>query len=76
MTELKNAWKQTAKSFVLALNDLSISLCTTVKVGVDKAVEWARTDNVHVQTEGVEVPAADPAETPAASAESTETPTE
>ena len=61
MSDLKGFWKQTAKSFVLAFNDLGISLVESAKVGVDKAVEWARKDNPHVEndqhveTEGVEV---------------------
>lgn len=61
MTELKDAWKQTAKSFVLALNDLSVSLYKTAKAGVDMAVEWARKDNPHVQAEGEEIPEEEPA---------------
>lgn len=70
MSELKNAWKQTAKSVVLALNDLSISLYKTAKAGIDVAVEWARKDNPHVQAEGTEIPQDDavqdeaPAEAP------------
>ena len=56
MAELKDAWKQTAKSVVLALNDLSISLFKTAKYGVDAAVKWASKDNPHVQAEGKEVP--------------------
>ena len=65
MAELKDAWKQTAKSFVLALNDLGVSLSASVKAGVDAAVEWARKDNPHVQAEGTEIPCEEPAETPA-----------
>jgi len=56
MSELKNVWKQTAKSFILALNDLGISLATTAKAGVDKAVEWAKKDNPRYEAEGVEIP--------------------
>ena len=67
MTELKEAWRQTAKSFVLALNDLSISLYKTAKAGVDAAVDWARKDNPHVEAEGTEIPVDEPAD------ESTET---
>ena len=66
MTELKDTWKQTAKSFVLALNDLSVSLYKTAKAGVDMAVEWARKDNPHVQTTGTEIPVDDAVEEPAA----------
>ena len=56
MAELKDTWMQTAKSFVLALNDLGVSLAVTAKAGVDAAVEWAKKDNPHVQAEGREVP--------------------
>ena len=56
MAELKDAWKQTAKSVVLALNDLGVSLFKTAKYGVDAAVEWARKDNPHVQADGCEIP--------------------
>ena len=73
MSELKGFWKQTAKSFILAFNDLGISLVESAKVGVDKAVEWARKDNPHYETEGVEIPAPEePAEAPEQPAESAE----
>ncbi len=59
MSDLKGSWKQTAKSFILAFNDLGVSLAESAKVGVDKAVEWARKDNTHYEAEGVEVPTPD-----------------
>lgn len=59
MSDLKGFWKQTAKSFVLAFNDLGVSLVESAKVGVDKAVEWARKDNPHYEAEGVEIPTPD-----------------
>ena len=62
MSELKDTWKQTAKSLVLAMSDLSISLYKTAKCGVDAAVEWARKDNAHVQAEGHEIPVDEPNE--------------
>ena len=65
MAELKDAWMQTAKSVVLALSDLGVSLFKTAKYGVDAAVEWARKDNAHVQAEGTEIPMDDPVEEPA-----------
>ena len=72
MSDLKKAWKQTAKSFVLAFNDLGVSLVDSVKAGRDLAVEWARKDNPHVENaepveaEGVEIPEEEaPAEEPA-----------
>lgn len=60
MADLKKSWKQTAKSFILAFNDLGVSIADSAKVGVDKAVEWARKDNPHVQAEGTEIPTEDP----------------
>ena len=59
MADLKKAWKQTAKSFILAFNDLGVSLVDTAKAGVDKAVDWAKKDNPHVQAEGKEIPTED-----------------
>lgn len=56
MSDLKGVWRQTAKSFVLAFNDLGISLSKSAKVGIDKAVEWAKKDNPHYEAEGVEIP--------------------
>ena len=64
MSDLKNTWKQTAKSFIIALNDLGVSLIDTAKAGRDAAVEWAKKDNPHVQTDGREVPSEDAAEKP------------
>ena len=60
MSSLKNTWKQTAKSFVLAFNDLGISLFDTAKAGYNATVEWAKKDNPHVQAEGTEIPEQDP----------------
>lgn len=56
MADIKNAWKQTAKSFILAFNDLGVSLAESAKLGIDKAVEWARKDNPHYEAEGAEIP--------------------
>ena len=67
MSDLKGVWRQTAKSFVLACNDLGISLSKSAKVGIDKAVEWAKKDNPHYEAEGVEIP-----EPEVATAENTE----
>lgn len=67
MSDLKSVWTQTAKSFVLAFNDLGVSLAQSAKVGIDKAVEWARKDNPHYEAEGVEIPT--PEDTPAAEPE-------
>ena len=74
MVDLKKAWTQTGKSFVLAINDLGISLAATARAGIDSAVEWARKDNPHVEAEGTEIPTAEPveAEEPVAAAEPVE----
>lgn len=76
MSELKGFWKQTAKSFILAFNDLGVSLVESAKAGADKAVEWARKDNPHYEagkyeTEGVEIPT--PEDEPAEQTEQAET---
>ena len=76
MADLKKTWQQTAKSFVLAFNDLGVSLADSIKAGRDVAVEWAKKDNPHIQdsepveAEGVEIPEEEPA--PAAEAETKE----
>lgn len=72
MSELKDAWKQTAKSAVLALNDLSVSLYKTAKAGIDAALEWARKDNPHVEAQDTEIPDEEPAAACDAQAEETE----
>lgn len=75
MAELKDLWKQTAKSAVLAFNDLGVSLVESAKYGVDKAVEWARKDNPHYeQAEATEIPT--PEEQPAAEQPAEEAPAE
>ena len=67
MADLKKTWTQTAKSFVIAFNDLGVSLADSVKAGRDIALDWAKKDNPHVQnadpveTEGVEIPEEEPA---------------
>ena len=76
MADLKDAWKQTAKSFIIAASDLGVSVCATVKAGVDAAVDWARKDNPHIQTDGVEIPDEGPAEAPTEPDKSSESPTE
>ena len=74
MADLKKSWKQTAKSFVLAFNDLGSSVVDSLKVGKDAAVEWAKKDNPHVEngeqyeTEGVEIADEEPVAEPEAAA--------
>ena len=66
MAELKDAWVKTAKSFVLATNDLVNALGDSVRAGREKVVKWAQTDNNCVETEATEIPTEDAEEAPAA----------
>ena len=68
MSDLGNLWKQAAKSMIIAVTDLSVSVFSTVKAGVDYAVDWAKKDNPHVQTEAAEV-AEEPVQEEAAEAQ-------
>lgn len=68
MAELKDAWIKTAKSFVLATNDLVSAVAQSAKAGRDKVVNWAESesgsgsDGSTVNTEGTEIPTEDNAE--------------
>lgn len=64
MEDLKNAWKQTAKSLIILATDLGVSLFKTAKYGVDAAVEWAKKDNPHVETDAEEVEVDEPVGAP------------
>ncbi len=68
MADLKKSWQQTAKSFILAINDLSASVVDTAKAGYDVAMEWAKKDNIHVQAEGTEVSEPETVQEPVAEA--------
>lgn len=66
MAELKDAWVKTAKSFVLAANDLVNAVAESAKAGRDKVVTWAESEtnsgaatNTTVNTEGTEIPTED-----------------
>ena len=48
MADLKKTWTQTAKSFVIAFNDLGVSVADSIKAGRDIALDWAKKDNPHV----------------------------
>lgn len=61
MSDLKKAWVKTAKSLVLAANDLGNAVIDSVKVGKDKVLEWANTDDATIETEA-QVTADEPAE--------------
>ena len=58
MAELKDAWIKTAKSFILATDDLVSAVVESAKTGREKVVNWAetRTDSNTVNTEGTEIP--------------------
>ena len=62
MAELKDAWVKTAKSFVIATNDLLVALADSAKAGRDKVLEWAESDTNTVNTEATEIPTEDDAE--------------
>ena len=55
MSDLKKAWVKTAKSMVLAANDLGIALIDSVKVGRDKVIAWANTEDEPIEVEAREV---------------------
>lgn len=59
MSDLKKAWKKTAKSFILAANDLGTAVVDSVKVGKEKVVNWAQTDDEPIQVDGAEIPTED-----------------
>ena len=67
MSDLKKAWKKTAKSLVLAANDLGEAVIDSVKVGKEKLITWAQTEDDTIQsaedtieTEGTEIPTDNP----------------
>ncbi|MBQ3264175.1 MAG: hypothetical protein IJH07_00220 [Ruminococcus sp.] len=62
MSDLKKAWVKTAKSLVLAANDLGNALVDSVKVGRDKVVAWAQTEDSPVEVEATEIPTQDSAD--------------
>ena len=77
-TDLKKSWERTAKSFVIAANDLGRSIFDTAKAGYDATMEWANSrdeDGECVNTEGAEVPETDE-ESPAEEAPAEEAVTE
>lgn len=57
MSDLKKAWIKTAKSMVLAANDLGVALIDSVKVGRDKVLKWANSAEESVEVDATEVPA-------------------
>lgn len=63
MSDLKKAWIKTAKSMVLAANDLGVALIDSVRVGRDKVLEWANAQEEPVEVDTAEVPAEEVADT-------------
>ena len=63
MSDLKKAWVKTAKSLVLAANDLGVALADSIRVGRDKALEWANSAEESVEVDATEVPAEENADT-------------
>lgn len=55
MSDLKKAWKKTAKSFILAANDLGEALIDSVKVGKEKVITWAQTNDDPIHVEAAEI---------------------
>lgn len=62
MADLKHYWLKTAKSFVLAADDLIVAVAQTAKAGRDMVIEWA--ENAEVQAQGTEIPTEEVAEAP------------
>ena len=48
MADLKKYWLKTAKSFVLATDDLIVAVAQTAKAGRDMVIEWAESENFNV----------------------------
>ena len=63
MSDLKKAWVKTAKSLVIAANDLGVALVDSVKVGRDKVITWANTADETVEVDASEVPTDETTET-------------
>ena len=57
MSDLKQVWKKTAKSLVLAANDLGEALVESAKVGREQVVKWAQSEDAPIETDAVEMPA-------------------
>ncbi len=74
MADLKHYWLKTAKSFVLAADDLIVAVAQTAKAGRDMVIEWA--ENAEVQAQGTEIPTEDVVEEPVEEANAEEAPTE
>lgn len=71
MSDLKQAWKKTAKSLVLAADDLGKAVVDSVKVGREKVLEWAQTDDEPIQVDATEIPTEDVEESAEATTDTT-----
>ena len=69
MSDLKQAWKKTAKSLVIAADDLGKAVVDSVKVGREKVLEWAQTNEEPIQVEATEIPTEETEESADATAE-------
>lgn len=76
MANLKKYWLKTAKSFVLAADDLIVAVAETAKAGRDMVIEWAESENFNVEAEGTEIPTEEAAEAPAEEVAAEEAPAE
>lgn len=76
MADLKKYWLKTAKSFVLATDDLIVAVAQTAKAGRDMVIEWAESENFNVNAEGTEIPTEDVAEETAEETKAEEAPVE
>ena len=76
MANLKKYWLKTAKSFVLAADDLIVAVAETAKAGRDMVIEWAESENFNVEAEGTEIPTEEAVEAPAEEVAAEETPAE
>ncbi len=76
MAKLKKYWLKTAKSFVLAADDLVVAVVETAKAGRDKVIEWAEAENINVEAQGTEIPTEEAVEAPAEETAAEEAPAE
>ena len=76
MANLKKYWLKTAKSFVLAADDLIVAVAETAKAGRDMVIEWAESENFNVEAEGTEIPTEEAVEAPAEEVAAEEAPAE
>lgn len=64
MSDLKKAWTKTAKSLVIAANDLGVAVVDSIKVGKEKVLTWANTEDNPLEVEATEIPTESDEESP------------